>query len=151
MEAPCWFASAGNNPQGRKALLHCQLLFFSARFTHKLLSRCAEKRPCFLDPKPPLGVLLWSGMSRGVHCLVPLSLSSAFAQSPCFLILLSYILSRMATWCSHSLSHLTPRICTQLSQFCSAVCVLQALLSMHASICLLDRIFFFFLLSKSNS
>lgn len=123
MEAPGWSARAGNSPQGHKALLRCQLLFFSAGFTHKLLSRCAEKRPCFLDPKPPVGVLLWSGMSRGVHCLVPLSLSSAFAQSPCFSVLLSYILRRMATWCSHSLSHLTHRIGTQLSQFCSAGCV----------------------------
>lgn len=80
---------------------------------------------------------------------IPLNLSSAFAQRPCFLVLLSYVLRTMATWCSHSLSHLTHRIGTQLRVSSALLAgVLQALLSMEASTCLLLGRFFFFAKQK---
>lgn len=54
----------------KRVLIASSFSFQLGSRTSCCLSRCAEKRPCFLDPKPPVGVLLWSGMSRGVHCLV---------------------------------------------------------------------------------
>lgn len=140
----------------KRVLIASSFSFQLGSRTSCCLSRCTEKRPCFLDPKPPVGVLLWSGMGRGVHCLV-----ESYSSKSVFRICSEAMFFSFTLLCPKDDGYLvlpfsfppnTPNWHTAQSSSALLAGVLQALLSMEASTCLLlGRIFFFFLPSKSNS